>query len=325
MKVLIMGATGFIGRRLIDHLQANGHAVAGLTRDPQAGARAVPDVEFHPWIPGKAIDSGLVKGADAIVNLAGENVSGRWSSVKKAHILDSRVDSTRALVGAMAGAGGPGVLINASAVGVYGDRGDEVLTESSAPGAGFLKDVVMRWEEEARRAERFGARVVLMRFGIVLGTEGGALQKLLPMAKLGISGPLGSGRQWWPWVHVNDLTGAVEAALVGDLEGVFNVTAPEPMRQRQFASALGAVLRRPALLPAPAFALRLLQGEFADELLYSKRVVPERLLAAGFRFEYPALEPALRNLVHGPGAGQPAGAAAARGGGGVVETSGGAP
>jgi hypothetical protein len=257
----------------------------------------LPGVELHRWEPGQPLSVELVRIADGIVNLAGESVNGRWSGAKKARIMDSRVLGTRSIVQAIGAAGPPKVLVNASAVGVYGDRGDEVLTETSGPGEGFLKDVVLRWEDEARVAEGNGSRVALMRFGIVLGPEGGALQKLLPLAKLGVSGPLGSGEQWWPWVHVDDVTSAIETALMQDVRGVINVSAPQPLPQKEFASVLGKIVHRPALLPAPAFALRLIQGEFADELLFSKRVMPEYLLDHGFVFEHPELEEALRHLV----------------------------
>ncbi len=239
MKVLITGATGFIGQRVTHRLQASGHTVLGLTRNPERAMKAVPGIEFHQWEPGRPVSADLMREVDAVVNLAGESVNGRWTREKKARIMDSRVQGTRSIVDAINAAGTPKVLVNASAVGVYGDRGDDVLTESSKPGEGFLKEVVMRWEEEAQVAGQSGSRVARLRFGIVLGPEGGAMQKLLPLAKMGVSGPLGSGKQWWPWVHVDDLTAAIETALTQDLSGVFNVTAPQPMRQKQFASRSG--------------------------------------------------------------------------------------
>lgn len=297
MKVLITGATGFVGKRLVTRLQASGHTLVGLTRDPRKANQAVPGVEFYAWEPGKSVSVDLVRSVEAVVNLAGETVNGRWSADKKARIMDSRVQGTRSIVDAIAASGAPKVLVNASAVGVYGDRGDEVLTESSRPGKGFLKEVVMRWEEEAMVAERHGARVVLLRFGIILGAEGGALQKLLPLAKMGVSGPVGSGRQWWPWVHADDVTKAIETALGREFSGVFNVTSPLPARQKDFASVLGKVVHRPAFMPAPGFAIRLMQGEFADEILFSKRVLPQHLQDTGFHFDYPELEEALKHLV----------------------------
>jgi uncharacterized protein (TIGR01777 family) len=297
MKILMTGATGFIGQRLVDRLQHGGHTVTALTRDVAMASKTMPGVTFEAWMPGEALKPGLAETADAVINLAGETVNGRWTAAKKARILASRVEGTRVLVDAINASGTPKILINASAVGFYGDRGDEVLTESSAPGEGFLRHVVEAWEAEALRAEAGGSRVAIMRFGIVLGPEGGAMQKLLPLTKLGVSGPLGSGKQWWPWVHVDDVTKAVETALAREMSGVFNLTSPEPARQKQFASTMGKVLHRPAFLPAPEFALRLTQGEFADELLFSKRVMPQRLLDAGFRFQYPDLEEALRHLV----------------------------
>ncbi len=297
MKVLITGATGFIGRRLVQRLQAGGHTVLGLSRNPDRATKSVPGVEFYAWEPGKPVTVDLVRDVDAIVNLAGESVNGRWTGAKKARILDSRVQGTRSLVQAIAAAGEPKVLVNASAIGVYGDRGDEKLTEQSPAGNGFLSEVVRQWESEALQAERTGSRVALLRFGIVLAPEGGALQKLLPLARMAINGPLGSGKQWWSWVHIDDLTAAIENALTTEVSGIFNVTAPEPLPQKQFAITLGHALGRPAFLPTPAFALRLIQGEFADELLFSKRVLPQRLTQAGFQFAHPELAGALAHLL----------------------------
>ena len=297
MKVLVTGATGFIGKRLAERLVREGHTVTGLTRNVEKATRISPGMAFEAWEPGEPLRPGLIDSVDAVVNLAGESVNGRWTAGKKARILESRVAGTRTLVDAINDAEEAKVLVNASAVGVYGDRGDAVLTEHSSPGEGFLKDVVLAWEAEARKAELGRNRVAVMRFGIVLGPEGGAMGKLLPLAKFGLSGPLGSGKQWWPWVHIDDLTSAISMALVHEMEGVFNVTAPQPVHQKEFAASLGHVLGRPAFLPAPAFALRLIQGEFADELLFSKRVMPQRLLGTGFNFLFPELEPALVHVV----------------------------
>ena len=296
MKVLMTGATGFIGRHVAARLRAGGNSVIGLTRSPDRASKMFPEIEFHPWDPGKLVPPELVGAADAVVNLAGESVNGRWTDQKKARIMDSRVEITSAIVAAMSASRSAPTLVSASAVGVYGDRGDFELTELSPPGEGFLKEVVTRWEAEAWGAERLGSRVAILRLGIVLGRDGGAMEKLLPLARLGINGRLGSGEQWWPWVHIDDVAAAFEAALVQEMRGVFNVTSPEPVQQKRFASVLGKVIGRPSFMPAPAFAVRLVRGEFADEVLFSKRVRPQALLESGFAFRYPELEEALNHL-----------------------------
>lgn len=298
MRVLITGATGFIGSRLAEVLTDRGHEVTGLSRNPQAAHQRASAVrKFYAWNAEGPAPAEALREADAVVNLAGETVNGRWSGAKKQRILDSRLDATAGIVGGMVAAGEPKVLINGSAVGYYGDRGDEVLTESAGKGGGFLAGVVEQWEAEAFKAEAAGIRVAAVRTGIVLGPGGGALKPLVPLFKLGAGGPVGSGRQWWPWVHRDDVCDAIEFLLQNPLEGVFNLSAPAPARQKDFAKTLGRVLGRPAIMPAPAFALRLAQGGFADEILFSKRAVPQKLLDAGFTFSYPDLEPALREVL----------------------------
>jgi hypothetical protein len=238
---------------------------------------------------------------DAVVHLAGETIAGRWTPEKKRKIYDSRVLGTRNLVEGLTRLDAqekPKVLVSASAVGYYGDRGDERLTEEAPPSEGFLSKVCQDWEREARRAEELGLRVVRLRFGIVLGPGGGALQTMLPLFKLGLGGPLGSGRQWWSWVHLDDVVGLITFALENEaFSGAVNATAPNPVRQREFARTLGRVLRRPAALPAPAFALRLALGEFAGELLASTQAIPQKAQEMGYRFKYPELEGALRQIL----------------------------
>jgi uncharacterized protein len=281
-RVLVTGATGFVGSALRERLHARGDEVEGVSlRD------------------GGAPSTAQVDAADAIVNLAGETVEGRWTPAKRAAVLASRVEGTRRLVDALAAAAvRPRVLVSASAIGWYGDRGDEVLDEDSPAGNGFLHEVASAWEAEASRAAEHGVRVVIVRFGLILGRDGGAFPRLLRPTKLLAGGPLGSGRQWWAWVHLDDVTGIVLHALDdGAVGGVLNATAPEPRRQRDLARALGAAVHRPAVTPAPAVALRLLLGGFSSELLSSRRVLPKRTEASGYAFAHPQLEGALADLL----------------------------
>lgn len=296
MKILITGATGFLGRRVCEVLSQAGHTLIALSRDPTKAKQRVPALtEAFRW---DALGEAL-KGCDAIVHLAGETVAGRWTNAKKRAIRDSRVVSTRNLVNALAPLSArPRVLISASAIGYYGDRGEEALTEDSSPGSDFLSQVCRDWESEAARAESFGIRVVRLRIGLVLGPGGGALQAMLPLFKLGLGGPMGSGNQFWSWVHRDDVAGAIAFALEReDLRGPINMTAPQPVRQREFAQVLGRLLRRPAILPAPAFALKIALGEFASELLSSKKVLPQRLQQVGYRFRFAELESALQEIL----------------------------
>jgi uncharacterized protein len=298
MNIVITGATGFIGRRLAAKLSGDGHTVVGLSRDPARAASAAPEIaSFYPWTTEALPPPAALEPADAVIHLAGETVNGRWTASKKRRILESRELGTRNLVAALSQLGSGKALVSASAVGYYGDRGDTELTEGSGPGKGFLADVTQAWEREAVKAETLGMRVAVLRLGIVLGSEGGALGALLPLFRAGLGGPLGTGRQWWPWVHVDDVAGALEGAAANQWTGVFNVTAPQPVRQRDFAKAVAAALHRPALVQLPAFALRLGLGEFADELLFSKRVLPARLQQAGFQFQYEDAAQAVRQIV----------------------------
>jgi uncharacterized protein (TIGR01777 family) len=300
LSVLITGGTGFIGARLAEVLIAGGHEVTVLTRD-KAKARdfrgRVTLIDGLHDLRGRA-------NFDAIVNLAGEPVAdGRWSAAKKRRILDSRVSMTSALVRLMAASERrPKVLISASAVGFYGSDAERAFKESSAPAPGFTHDVCRACEAAALAAEPLGVRVCLLRIGIVLGSQGGAMARMLPAFEFGLGGPMGNGRQWVSWIHLDDVVGLILHAIADDsLSGAINATAPRPVRNKTFAKALGWALRRPAILPTPGFALRLLFGEMAQEvLLTGQKVLPERAAAAGYRFRYPTLHDALSDILGRP-------------------------
>lgn len=299
MKILVTGATGFVGRALTHDLVAAGHDVSALSRSAATGGRLPASVRVTGWNPG--VDDAPVEaidGVDAVVHLAGEAVSGLWTRRKRQAILDSRVVGTRRLLRGIAAADTrPRHLVCAGAIGFYGDRGEEIVDEGSARGDGFLADVCSRWEAEAGAARELGLTVTCARLGIVLGRDGGALTPLLRATRLGAGGPLGSGRQWWSWIHRDDAVGAIAHALETGHDGSLNVVAPDPVRQRDVARALGHALRRPAVLPAPAFALRALLGGFADELLSSRRVSSRALTRGGFVHRFGDLDAALADLV----------------------------
>jgi uncharacterized protein len=277
--IAITGASGFVGGHLRAALAGDGHEIRPLS----VRSGVAPDA---------------VDGTDAVIHLAGESVSGRWTAAKRERILASRRDGTRAVVDAIGAATErPSVLVCASAVGYYGDRGDEVLAEDSGPGDGFLSTVCQVWEAEAARVADHGVRAVSVRFGIILARDAEAFRRLLTPAKLGLGGPMGGGRQWWPWVHIDDIVGIVRAALEDErFTGAVNATAPGAERQREVAKALGRAVHRPASLPAPAFALKLLLGGFAEELLGSRRVQPARATELGYAFRHPELDGALADL-----------------------------
>jgi uncharacterized protein (TIGR01777 family) len=303
LTVAVTGASGLIGRALTHFLTTGGHTVVRIGRGA-GGARRRDDVESSQvrdvqWDPAAGrLDARALEGVDAVVHLAGANVGGRWTPAYRREIMDSRVQGTRLVAATLAAMRRPPrVLVSASAVGYYGDRGDEVLDERAPRGHGFLADVTAAWEEAADPARAAGVRVVHPRFGVVLTPAGGALAKLLPPFQLGAGGPMGSGRQWWSVVGLDDVVGALHAVIAREaLSGPVNVVLPEPVRNVDLAHTLGRVLHRPAVVPTPAFALRLALGrEQADEvLLASQRVVPARLLGAGFAFRHPTAEDALR-------------------------------
>lgn len=299
MRALVTGATGFVGTRLLEQLDRP----VVLSRDAARasrtlGSRAGRVVAWDPLVgppPAEAFE-----GVDAVFHLAGESVAdGRWTAARKRRILESRSLGTRHLVAGLAGAKErPAVLVSASAVGYYGNRGDDELVETEGPGHDFLADVCVAWEKEAFAARDLGLRVVTARTGIVLGAGGGALARMLLPFKLGAGGPLGNGRQWMPWIHVADLARLyLHAADTAAVAGPMNAVAPNPVRNADFTKALARQLHRPAFLPAPYFGLRLAFGEFAQVLFDSQRVIPRVALDSGFRFHYPDLAGALSDIL----------------------------
>jgi uncharacterized protein len=304
MKVTVTGASGFIGQRLVEKLIAAGSAVHALGR--KRSATLPQSVAFSQWNAAEEPAPESLAGSGAVIHLAGESVVQRWTPEVKARIRGSRIDGTRHLVNALSTQSPrPEVLVSASAIGIYGSRGDETLTEESEPGGrDFLSRGAIDWENAALLAESLGIRVVLLRWGIVLG-NGGALAKMLPPFRLGIGGRIGSGKQWMSWIHIEDATDLILFAIQNRaVHGPVNATAPKPVTNAEFTRALAKAIHRPAILPVPPFALKMLFGEMASMMLASQRVLPAAAHAAGFRFRYPQLEPALARLVSGGPEGQ---------------------
>ncbi|MFL6227475.1 MAG: TIGR01777 family oxidoreductase [Pyrinomonadaceae bacterium] len=300
MKIIVTGASGLVGSSLVPSLVGRGHEVTQLVRRKSKDAGGgVREVEWQP--ERGEIDAASLEGHDAAVHLAGENIAGgRWTDEKKRRIRDSRVLGTRLLAETLAQLNAkPRAFVSASAIGYYGERGDEILTEASAPGAGFLPDVCREWEAATEAASAAGIRTALLRFGVILSADGGALAKMLLPFKLGVGGNVGSGKQYYSWIALDDVVDIIHLALADDnLSGAVNVVAPEPATNAEFTKALGRALGRPTIFPAPAFGLRLAFGEMADALLLaSERVLPERLRAAGYEFKYPKLDGALRHVL----------------------------
>ena len=300
MRILVSGSTGLVGSALIPFLATGGHQVVRLVRSPPKSGE--PAILWNPQ-EGK-LDAKDLESFDAVVHLAGENIAGgRWTAAQKARIRDSRVVGTKLLAEKLAGLSQPpATFLCASAIGFYGDRGDEVLRETSAPGSNFLADVCVEWEAAAEAARRAKLRVLHARFGVILSPRGGALAKMLTRYKLGAGGKLGSGKQWMSWIALDDVVGALHQMLVKpELAGPVNVVAPQAATNAEFTRVLGRVLSRPTIFPVPDFVARLAFGQMADELLLaSTRVVPERLAATDFPFRFPDLEGALRHLLGRP-------------------------
>lgn len=290
MRILVSGASGLIGRALVPYLQAQGHEVVTLVR------RASAHLHEISWTPGQVLDLTSYPAFDAVINLSGAGVGDkRWSDAYKTEILQSRLLATDTLVTAISQLPTkPSVLLNASAIGFYGDRADEELTENSSKGIGFLSDVVESWESHAMRAEAFGITVTCLRTGLVISRHGGAFGKILPIFKFGLGGPLGSGKQFWSFISMTDEIRAIEYLLHAKLSGPVNLTSVRPLRNREVTRILGQFLRRPAFVPVPSIALKIVLGEFSSDILASSKVLPDRLTKAGFIFAHQDLVSALR-------------------------------
>lgn len=298
MKIFLSGGTGFVGTNLARYLLHNGHRV--IATGTASIHKSISHENFR-YISADTTEEGpwqdSIKDVDGLINLAGRSIFNRWSERYKKQIYNSRILTTRNIVEAL-----PDdkdiVLCSTSAVGYYGNRGEEILTENASSGDDFLARVSIDWEKEAFLAEKKGVRVAIMRFGVVLGKNGGALAKMVPAFKSFAGGPIGSGDQWFPWIHLDDLISAVMFILENqDIEGLLNFCAPNPVRNRDFAKALGKVLGRPSFMRAPSFMIRALMGEMGTVVMSSQRVVPDKLLKNGFEFQYPDIEKALDNLI----------------------------
>jgi hypothetical protein len=293
-KILVSGVSGPIGAALLPPLKTRGYEITRLVRGAATGENQIS------WDPGKAIASERVSGFDAVIHLAGESIVGRWTDEKKRKIRDSRVAGTSALAEALAGAKDkPQVFACSSAIGFYGDRGNEVLNEQSEPGTGFLPDVCREWEAATLAAVKAGIRTVQMRTGIVLSPKGGALGKMLTPFKMGVGGKVGNGRQWMSWIDVQDMVGAIHHVLKSDLlQGPVNMVAPKPVTNEEFTKTLASVLSRPAIFPVPAFVVKLAFGEMGETvLLGSQRVEPTQLVMSGYPFRYSNLRASLENML----------------------------
>jgi uncharacterized protein len=300
VKILITGVTGYLGGKLALALAAAGHDVVGTSRDPARAGKIAGVGHLYAWAPlDEALPADALVGVGGIVHLVGEPVTGRWTVAKKRRLYDSRVKSAQNIVrGIEASPEKPSVIVGGSGIGYYGDRGDNELPETEAAGTDFLANLSVDWEGAVLDAERLGIRAVVSRTGLVVGKGAPFLKPQLPLFKLGLGGRMGSGNQWWAWIHVDDFTGLIRFALENEsVRGPINVVGPHAARQRDFARLFSRALGRPALTWAPAVMIKLILGEFAAEVLTSKRGIPEVALQAGYRFAYPGLEEALREAV----------------------------
>ena len=306
MRILVSGSTGLVGSALVDYLNHQGHDLSRLVRSGtevrRGEASSAAELQHVRWSPQSGLLDSRTEGADAFIHLAGASIAGhRWSQAWKRELADSRVAATRHLITSLRESRRPPqIFIAASAIGFYGNRGDEELTESSPAGTDFLAQLAADWETESARAAEFGARVVILRFGVILAKQGGALPRMALPFRFGAGGRVGSGRQWISWITLEDVVGVIRFALETNLlSGPTNAASPNPVQNAEFAATLGRVLRRPAIFPTPSFALRLALGEMADFLLLaSQKVYPTKLQRLGYRFLYPDLEPALEALLN---------------------------
>lgn len=297
LRILISGSSGLIGSALISSLKSAGARIARLAR--ASTVRSTTDEERIRWDPLQPIPPEVVTGFDAVIHLAGESVMGRWTANKKLRLRESRIPTTANLAQALVHAKAkPQIFLSASAIGYYGNRGGEVLTEESNSGTGFAADMAREWEQASFPAAHAGIRTVQMRIGLVMARNGGALHRMVPAFKLGLGGKLGDGRQWMSWIDLQDVIGAIQHILRSDLlHGPVNLVAPRPVTNEEFSKTLGDVLSRPAIFPVPAFAARLAFGEMADELLLAgQRVEPARLISSGYPFRFPTLKQSLKSL-----------------------------
>jgi len=295
-RILVSGSSGLVGSALMPSLKDAGARVARLAR-PET-VQGTSDEERIPWNPAQPISPDTVSGFDTVIHLAGESIVGRWTASKKARIRDSRIPATTNLARALAQTKiKPQIFVSASAIGYYGNRGDELLTEESSSGSGFTADLAREWEFATAPAADAGIRTITMRMGIVMATAGGALPKMLPAFRMGVGGKLGDGRQWMSWIDLQDVIGAIQHILRSDLlHGPVNLVAPKPVTNVEFSKTLGSVLSRPAVFPVPAFAARLAFGEMADELLLaSQRIEPTKLISSGYPFRFPTLRQSLES------------------------------
>jgi uncharacterized protein len=296
MKIAISGASGLIGSALIKRLKSSGHTVVRLVR---SNSQAGDNNHVIFWDPEKHdLDPSGLTGCDAVIHLAGENLAGRWTELKKRRVLESRVRGTRLIAEKIAAMTSPPILLTASATGIYGDRGDEILTEESEPGSGFLAEVCKQWESATLVAKEAGVTVKTMRFGVVLSSGGGAFASLIKPFKYGVGGRIGNGRQYMSWVHIDDATGAIEFLLSSNIEGAVNIVSPQSVTNQELTDSLGSLLKRPTFFSVPGAVARLALGEMADELLLSSsRVVPKKLLSGGYTYQFPTLSEALADIL----------------------------
>lgn len=298
MKVLITGASGLVGGRLISALEPKGWEIYRLSRSAPESAT---DIQWDPYEGFSSGEAAKLDGMDLVIHLAGENVAGgSWTEERKKRIRDSRVKGTKTLVSALAALENPpGVFVSASAIGYYGNRGNEIVTEDSDPGKGFLAEVSVDWETESAKAGKFASRVVIPRIGLVLSKDGGALEKMLTPFSYGLGGTVGSGEQWMSWIAIDDLISVFLHVIESDdFEGVFNATSPNPVQNKDFTAALAAAVSRPAFIPIPGFGVKLIFGEMGETLLLEGcRVIPRKLEQVGFKFRFPKLEDALRHVI----------------------------